>query len=251
MVLICLRMIIGAAISFRAVPKAIHTVFSSYTCMQNKKIPCHKTVTRWITQVGHYKLHSLKEQATDWGVMIDFSIQVGTQKCLVILGKRLSQLEPDRILTFEDLEPLVVEIHEHTNATIVREALQKAASKVGSIRMCCSDEGSDVAAGVRLFISKFGKLKHLEQEQSSSGFTTLILAIPACVGKLDIETITHALTTTRGQDVLNWRQQNLGMTLQAKRRQALKARQSFTQPLLEISGQEMGGFSEGDLGKTG
>ena len=76
--------------SFRAIPKAVHVLFSEFSIFKTIKIPDPKTVLRWFTKLGLYKLSSPKEQAEDWAFIVDNSIQLGFQKCLVILGIRLS-----------------------------------------------------------------------------------------------------------------------------------------------------------------
>ena len=95
----CVRMVLQAAISFRAVPKVIQEVFSNFPVMQTHKIPCFKTVGRWLVRIGLFKLNRLKEKANDWAAIVDFSIQVGTQKCLVVVGLRLSRLKKDKPYT--------------------------------------------------------------------------------------------------------------------------------------------------------
>ena len=100
MVTLCIRLVLSAAISFRAIPKAIHVIFSSFPVFQKIQIPSYKTVLRWVTKVGLYNLLSQKEKAKDWAFLVDNSIQLGIQKCLVVLGVRLSKLQ-GKPLTFE------------------------------------------------------------------------------------------------------------------------------------------------------
>lgn len=81
----------------------------------------------------------------------DFSIQLGDQKCLIIAGVPVSRLKKGKPLTFADMEPLEISIHKSTNAKVVALALERVRVKVGSICQICADEGSDIAAGVRLY----------------------------------------------------------------------------------------------------
>jgi hypothetical protein len=57
-------------------------------------VPHCTTVRLWLLRLGYYKLHRPKEQASDWVWIIDHSNQIGKEKCLVILGVRVSQLPP-------------------------------------------------------------------------------------------------------------------------------------------------------------
>jgi hypothetical protein len=146
----CIRLILEAAISFRAVPKTIHVMFSQFAAMQKQKIPSYKTVIRWLTILGLHKLNRLKEKASDWALIVDNSVQIGTQKCLVILGARLSNFR-GKALTFEDMEPLIIELHDHSSPLIVCNALEKARAKVGKVEMVCADDGTDIRGGIELF----------------------------------------------------------------------------------------------------
>src|SRR5262249_25609608 len=56
--------------------------------------PSWYTGRLWLLRVGYYKLTRPKEQAPDWVWIIDHTVQMGVQKCLVILGIRLSVLPP-------------------------------------------------------------------------------------------------------------------------------------------------------------
>ncbi len=150
-VLMSLKMVLRAAISLRGAPKAIHIVFSSYTALMKKKIPSYKTVRRWISRLGHYKLHCPLEQSDDWALIVDASIQTGENKCLMVLGIRLSQLKKGKTLSFEDYTPLVLEMHKQCNAKTVDAALRKAQSRAGKIQMICADGGSDIVAGIKLY----------------------------------------------------------------------------------------------------
>lgn len=153
MIIICLRLVLQAAILLRAAPKAVHIILSDRSAVKNKPIPTHTTVKRWLAQVGLHKLQSPKEQANDWALLVDNSIQAGTQKCLVILGCRLSSFE-GRALTLEDMEVLDIELHNNCDAQIVCEALERAQHRVGKVVMVCADDGPDLRRGVALFTRK-------------------------------------------------------------------------------------------------
>jgi len=68
--------------------------------------------------------------------------------------------------------------------------------------------------------SCFGKLKALEDGQSKSGFTGLVLSLGAMVSTRTAETIHQALERCRVRDVLKWCAEKLGVTVQSQRKQA-------------------------------
>ncbi|MGC2531094.1 MAG: hypothetical protein WA639_25385, partial [Candidatus Acidiferrum sp.] len=63
-------------------------------------------------------------------------------------------------------------------------------------------------------------LKALEQDQSKSGFTGLVLSVGAMVSKWTAESIREGLETCRVRDVLDWCKEKLGQSVQSKRKQA-------------------------------
>jgi len=98
------------------------------------------------------------------------------------------------------------------------------------------DESSKVRQGERLpgttevLESCFGKLKDLEDGQSKSGFTGLVLSLGAMVSKWTVESIGEALERCRVRDVLDWCRKNLGPSIQSQRRRAYNAPQCATNP---------------------
>lgn len=68
--------------------------------------------------------------------------------------------------------------------------------------------------------SVFGKFKQVEQEQAKSGFTGLLLSIPAMVSSTTTEVVQKALETVPTKTVLTWCQEKLGKSVQAQRREA-------------------------------
>lgn len=153
MIIMCVKLILQASLSFRAVPKAVHIAFSQFAAVKNQQIPSHKTVGRWLTQIGLYKLNRPKEKADDWALIIDNSVQIGTQKCLVVLGIKLSEFQ-GKALCFEDMEMLVMELHNQSDAKTVCKALEKAQDKVGKVVTACADDGPDLRKGIAIFCKK-------------------------------------------------------------------------------------------------
>lgn len=89
-----------------------------------------------------------------------------------------------------------------------------------------SSKAEERLLGIRCVIeSVFGKQKRLEQDQSKSGFTGLVLGIAAIVSTTTSEIVKKAMETVPTKVVLNWCQENIGSSVQAKKiemREALK-----------------------------
>ena len=71
--------------------------------------------------------------------------------------------------------------------------------------------------------SLIGKGKRLEGQQSRSGFTKMVLGMAACVVKPTCQAVQTALEAVKTKDLQAWATENLGQTLQAKRRLAFAA----------------------------
>jgi hypothetical protein len=81
-------------------------------------------------------------------------------------------------------------------------------------------EGERAPGSTEVLESCFGTLKQLERDQSRSGFTGLVLGLGALVGNFTKEVVANALDSTPVKAVRNWCKENIGMSIQAKRRQA-------------------------------
>jgi hypothetical protein len=68
--------------------------------------------------------------------------------------------------------------------------------------------------------SCFGKLKALEDGQSKSGFTGLVLSLGAMVSRWSAESLSEALDHCRVSDVIRWCRTMLGRSVQSQRKQA-------------------------------
>jgi hypothetical protein len=118
--------------------------------------------------------------------------------------------------------------------------LPPASGRVGELREqlleFVTDESSKVRQGERLpgttevLESCFGKLKSLEDGQSKSGFTGLVLSLGAMVSDWTAETVGRALESCGVQDVLKWCGKNLGSSIQSQRRRLYAALPGATNP---------------------
>ena len=103
----------------------------------------------WLLRLGYYKLTRPKEQADDWVWIVDHTVQLGPEKCLVILGIRLRALPVRGIcLRHEDVEPITVCPVTQSNGEVVYQQLEASSKKTGIPRAIISDHGSDLKAGV-------------------------------------------------------------------------------------------------------
>ena len=105
----------------------------------------------WLLRLGYYKLIQPQARAEDWVWIVDHTLQLGAEKCLVILGIRLSDLPIGRSVGHADVEPLALYPVEHSNGEVVFEQLEQSVSKTGVPREIVGDHGSDLKSGIEKF----------------------------------------------------------------------------------------------------
>ncbi len=113
----------------------------------------HWTTGRlWLLRVGLYKLTRPKTIAEDWVWIVDHTVQIGVEKCFVVLGIRLEDLPPaGTCVRLEDLEPLHIHPMPQSNSELVHAQLESVVAKTGVPRLILDDRGSDLHGGVKRF----------------------------------------------------------------------------------------------------
>ena len=96
-----------------------------------------------------------KAQADDWVWIIDHTVQLGQEKCLLILGVRLSDLPTDLTLKHEDVEPIALYPVTSSTGEVVFQQLEETIKKTGLPRAIVADQGSDVKCGIETFVQTY------------------------------------------------------------------------------------------------
>ena len=117
--------------------------------------PTWHTGRLWLLRLGYYKLTCPKKKADDWVWIADHTVQIGAEKCLVILGIRLSNLPSvGQCLSHRDVEPIALLPVKKSNKDVVYQQLEASIGKTGVPRLVVGDHGSDLKAGVERFCQK-------------------------------------------------------------------------------------------------
>lgn len=103
-------------------------------------------------RIGLYQLSRPKEFADDWVVILDHTCQLGNQKCLIVLGIRLSYWRTlGRPLTLEDLSVLMIQVVDSSTGVLVEQQLHQVQDRIGRIAAIVSDQGADLVCGAKRF----------------------------------------------------------------------------------------------------
>ena len=149
-IMLFISLILSASASFRCASCVIKILMSSFHL--SLPSPSWFSGRLWLLRIGYYKLMRSKNYADDWVWIVDHTVQVGKEKCLVILGIHLSSLPcPDRCLTHEDVEPIAMFPVQESNGEIVYQQLEETIQKTGIPREIIGDHGSDLKSGINKF----------------------------------------------------------------------------------------------------
>lgn len=146
-------LVVSAATSLRSASRVIETI---RVLLQVPLIsPSWQTGRLWLLRLGYYKLTRGKERADDWVWIVDHSVQLGSIKCLVVLGIRLESLSVlGRALRHEDVEPIAIAPMKESKGRTVFRQLEAGSRKTGIPREILEDRGSDLKAGIEQFCRK-------------------------------------------------------------------------------------------------
>ena len=103
----------------------------------------------WVKKIGYTQLHSPKEKADDWIIIVDESIGIGQEKVLVVLGIRRSYIDFTRALRLQDMEPITVKSKENRSARDVANELEKVKEKLGTVIYAVTDGGKTLKNGLK------------------------------------------------------------------------------------------------------
>ena len=116
------------------------------------EIPEHTTGRTWLLRVALYQLERPKQKADDWIWIVDHTVQIGPEKCLVVLGVRVCELPPPgECLRLEHLHPLKMFPVTSSNQHVVQAQLEETLQTTGAPTAILGDHGGDLQAGVNRF----------------------------------------------------------------------------------------------------
>lgn len=113
--------------------------------------PTGSTGRLWLLRIGLAALVSPKVIADDGIWMIDHSIPIGSCKCLVILGLRLSAFTIARPLRHQDMELIDLVPMDSATKHTVAACLENAVAQTGVPRAILSDHAADLHGAIEIF----------------------------------------------------------------------------------------------------
>jgi hypothetical protein len=158
---LCLSCILAGKASLRAVPRLLEVFTSFYPLGQPEPVPDWTTSRMWLMRLGLGQLRWPVVRADDWIWLIDHSVQLGRDRCLAVLGGRLSEL-PRGPLRRCDLRLLHLKVMRDPNMHSNHQELLAVQQRTGPPRVTLSDQGADLRGALRLLYEGLGQARGLD-----------------------------------------------------------------------------------------
>lgn len=142
--------LLRAGVSLRAASRVLRLLAEAFGWVG--RVPHWTTGRLWLLRLGHAVLTVVKRKADDWAWITDHSVQIGQEKCLVILGIRVRDLPPaGECLGHEDMKLIALVARKSWTRKEVDEQLEAATAQTGVPRVIVDDHGVDLSGGVSMF----------------------------------------------------------------------------------------------------
>lgn len=139
-----LRLVVEAYTSLRGTCKVLELLATA--------APSFVSVQVWLYRCGLYLLNRPLERREDWILIVDHTLELGVQKCLVIVGIPEAELTRNGYSpTHRALQLMALEVSATSSGEQVAEQLERVQRQVGGVVQVISDHGADLRKGIKLF----------------------------------------------------------------------------------------------------
>ena len=126
--------------------------FSIFSQFFDVPIPSFNSMRSWVFRVGLYLIQRQQERRDDWIYIVDHTLKLGKNKCLLILGIKGEQLvKGEYALKHQSVTVLGMNVVTSSTGEIVKEQLEEVSKKVGVPKQIVTDHGTDIKKGVELY----------------------------------------------------------------------------------------------------
>lgn len=127
-------------------------LFSQYFCVAE---PSFSSIRHWLLRVGLYELKQRPVYDEAWIMMLDMTLELGTLKCLLILGVPVSRLvHTGFALGHQDVDVLEIAVLSSCTGEVIEQELSKMSQTMSPPVQIVSDQGSDLKKGISLYQQK-------------------------------------------------------------------------------------------------
>jgi hypothetical protein len=158
---LCLSCLLVGKVPLQAVPRLLPIFDTFYPLNTAAPVPNWTTSRMWLMRLGLFQLRQRLPKADDWVWFLDHSVQIGQQRCLAVLGGRLSEL-PTGPLQRSDLQLLHLKVMHASNMHSNYQELRHVLARTGPPRAVVSDHGADLLGALRLLRQDLGAANVLD-----------------------------------------------------------------------------------------
>lgn len=156
-ILLAMAMYLRTQAGFRGVS----TVFTELQKHMGLEPVGHCCVRQWVLRLGHGLLNQPVDRSRNWIYIADFSIRLGKERCLLILGATQENIaQQGYCLGHGQVRVLDICVGEHFSGRDVFERFTALKEKTGVPKQIVSDNGNDIKKGVELFREANASVTH-------------------------------------------------------------------------------------------
>ena len=147
---LCVRLVVFDNCSLRGAA----AVTGEFATFHGLKPPSHVSIQNWVLKCGVERLTGCVERRRDWVLILDHTVEFGTQKCLLVLGLPLEKFRRNGCrVSHADVTGIGTVVGDKMNAAKVTETLKRLTAAAGAPVQIVTDHGSDIKKGVEDFIA--------------------------------------------------------------------------------------------------
>jgi len=105
---ISLQLIIRYMISFRSASRILKTPLATNSGI--KKSPHFTTIREWCLRLGFYLLNNVKKIEDKWVCIVDFTVQIGKAKALIMLRLPYKNIKSNKAIEQTDVEVIGLKV---------------------------------------------------------------------------------------------------------------------------------------------
>ncbi|MEB3213069.1 MAG: hypothetical protein VKL39_17085 [Leptolyngbyaceae bacterium] len=152
LILLSVNLVLRSLNSFRGAANTLTLLAEHHSF----RFPGYSSIRQWFLRLGLYELQRSRERRSDWLYVTDMTLEVGAQKCLVVLGIAQAHWQQlvctaEGTLSYTDMDLLAVKVMSQSKGEQIQTVLEEVSERVGVPRQIVSDQGSDLYKGIRLY----------------------------------------------------------------------------------------------------
>lgn len=136
-------------ISLRACVRIISVL--QFVLGLNFRTPSISTIRAWEIKLGYHTVHQFCDAPqTDWVLILDESVQIGSQKMLLLLGVNLNRYHFEAALCSEDVQVLELRIGKSWKSEQIKSIIDQVKKRGYRFLYGCSDNGGNLRKSLEM-----------------------------------------------------------------------------------------------------